>query len=347
MVDPPNQYEHVAVLHVHSHYSDGTATPGKIIKQAQRSGLDVLWLTDHDTRRALKNPGAGYYGRLLFLVGTEVTPPHNHYLVFGDSPVASAREPLQQIIDQVQEHGAVGFVAHPDDPGNRIAHLPSYAWTDRGATGFTGLEIWNHVSDWARQIKSLAGGVWAAWHPFSGLEQAWPDTLKLWDDLGETRSVTAIGGADAHAARVGPRPVRFTIFRYRDSLRAIRTHIYTEDPLDADWHRAEEQLVEALRDGRAAVVNARLGNAQGFRLWAEHALHGRRPMGSVLAYDPGWQLQGLAPMAATWEWVRSGEPAGTSFGSTASQPVDRPGVWRAVLKRGGRAWLYTNPLYFR
>jgi hypothetical protein len=347
VLNPLGQYEHAAVLHVHSDYSDGTGTPEMIIAQAQRAGLDVLWLTDHDTRQALKMPGAGYYGKMLFLVGAEITPPTNHYLVFGDVPVVPAATPLQQVVDHVREQGGVGFVAHPDDPGNRTAHLPSYAWTERTVDGFTGLEIWNHVSDWARQIKNLAGGVWAAWHPFSGLEQAWPATVKLWDEWGQKRPVVGIGGADAHAARVGRLPFRFSIFRYSDSFRAIRTHLYTEHPLDDDWRAAEAQLVEALRCGRAAVVNAAVGREKGFRLWAEHARHEPHPMGSVLAYSPGWQLKGLSPVSAEWQWVRDGQVCGESVGSVASVPVAEPGVWRAVLRRGGRTWLYSNPLYFR
>ena len=36
-------------LHTHSIASDGTETPAEVMRQAQRAGLDVVALTDHDT----------------------------------------------------------------------------------------------------------------------------------------------------------------------------------------------------------------------------------------------------------------------------------------------------------
>ena len=36
-------------LHVHSCFSDGTYTPGQLIRLAKDSGLSAIALTDHDT----------------------------------------------------------------------------------------------------------------------------------------------------------------------------------------------------------------------------------------------------------------------------------------------------------
>jgi len=38
-----------ADLHVHSNYSDGTYTPEELVRRAQRAGLGVIALTDHDS----------------------------------------------------------------------------------------------------------------------------------------------------------------------------------------------------------------------------------------------------------------------------------------------------------
>lgn len=349
MLDPLGLFEYRAALHVHSRFSDGTGSVPQIVEQAKRAGLDVLWLTDHDTRRAEEWPGAGYDGHLLLLVGAEITPPTNHYLVFGDGDLVSTEQPLQTIIDTMAQQGGLGFIAHPNDPGNPTARLPSYRWSDRSVDGFTGLEIWNHVSDWSRQIHSFVGGVWAALHPFSGLETAAPDTLSLWDEWGARRRVVGVGGTDAHAAHVGFWPLRLTLFPYYASFSAIRTHFYTREPLADDWRTAQNQLLEALAEGRVAVVNAVCGRELGFRFWAESDASERIPMGGEMAFQGGWSLRGLSPIPVAWEVWRSGERVAELEGTLLQTPLTGPGVWRVVLRRGAHhgVWIYSNPIYAR
>ena len=36
-------------LHTHSRASDGTQSPGELVRSAVEAGLDVLAITDHDT----------------------------------------------------------------------------------------------------------------------------------------------------------------------------------------------------------------------------------------------------------------------------------------------------------
>ena len=50
-------------LHMHSLYSDGTDTPGSLLRNVRAAGLDIFALTDHDTAegcaavRRLLGPG--------------------------------------------------------------------------------------------------------------------------------------------------------------------------------------------------------------------------------------------------------------------------------------------------
>ncbi len=347
MLDPLGLYEYRVALHVHSSYSDGTGSPEFIIEEAKRAGLDVLWLTDHDHRRAAAEPGCGYFDHLLFLVGAEITPSTNHYLALGEVDPPPATLGLQAVIEWVNARGGVGFIAHPEDRGNQTARLPSYRWTDRQVQGFTGFEIWNHVSDWSRQIHNLAQGVWAALHPFSGLDEAPADTLALWDDWGCRHAVVGVGGTDAHAIHVGRWPLRVSIFPYRKSLAAIRTHLYTTEPLSEDWRQAQSQLLSALQSGRAAIVNALLGQETGFRFWAAHPEGMPVAMGGTITGFSGWVLRGLAPVPATWRVVHDGRVRATVEGTVLNYPLPAGGVWRVELFRGGQAWLYSNPLYVR
>lgn len=349
MLDPLGLYEYRVAMHVHSRYSDGTEPPEKIITEAKRAGIDVLWMTDHDTRQAAVHPGAGYFGHLLFLVGAEITPPTNHYLALGDIALISPEVPFSRIVEHVAAQGGLGFVAHPDDPGNLTARLPSYRWSDRSVDNITGLEIWNHISDWSRQIHHIPGGIWAALHPFRGLDAAAPETLALWDERGRRRRVVGIGGVDAHAAHVGSWPLSIKIFPYRVSFSGIRTHIYTEKPLSDDWREAQRALLSALALGRAAVVNAAQGRELGVRLWAEHPTQDPEPMGAEIPHGVGWKMRGLAPVPVEWEVIRDGRRQTVLHGTLLEWPMNGPGVWRVQLRRGeGRSvWIYSNPIYMR
>lgn len=348
VLDRLGLYEHRVVMHVHSRYSDGSGEPQRIVEEAQRAGVDVLWLTDHDTRRALEVPGAGYYGHLLLLVGVEITPPTNHYLALGQIRLIAPTESLQTVIDHVAAEGGLGFIAHPDDPGNRTARLPSYRWTDRGVDGFAGLEIWNHLSDWSRSVTSIPAGLMALRRPHRRLS-ANPKTLALWDALGQARRVVGIGGADAHAAVVGKWPLRLTIFPYRTSFKGIRTHVYTENPLPANWLEAETLLMDAMARGRVAVVNAGVGEELGFRLWAEHPHEPLVAIGGEACWNQGYRVKGLAPVPVRWEIWHDGQLTGRMEGTLCDWPVAAPGVWRVVLRRGraDEVWIYSNPIYMR
>ena len=334
-------------LHVHSRYSYGTGRVVEIIEAGKKAGLDVLWLTDHDNRHAAKEPGAGYRDKLLFLVGMEITPPTNHYLALGEIDPVDSSLPFQEIIDGVRQQGGLGFVAHPEDSGNATARLPSYRWTDRAVYGFTGLEIWNHLSDWSRQIHHLMGGAWAAWHPFSGLEGAWPATLRLWDRLAMQGPVVGIGGADAHAAHVGRGPFRFTVFPYRTSFSAILNHVCLDTPLSSQWQEAQTQLLGAFKSGQVAVLNASLGSEKGFRFWLSDPEGRVWPMGSSVSWQNGLLLEGQSPVFVQWEIWRDGKIVEKVDGTALLRKIGQTGVWRVVLRRGRRqaVWLYSNPIY--
>ncbi len=60
-------------LHVHSNASDGTDAPGAVVRRAQAAGLDVLALTDHDTRAGLAEARAALPDGLTLIPGLELS----------------------------------------------------------------------------------------------------------------------------------------------------------------------------------------------------------------------------------------------------------------------------------
>src|SRR3954463_279805 len=80
----PSLYDLACVVHLHSTFSDGTGTVPQIIAAGQRAGVDVVLLTDHNTRAGASFEG--WHGSTLLLVGEEDTPGRSdHTLVLGSS----------------------------------------------------------------------------------------------------------------------------------------------------------------------------------------------------------------------------------------------------------------------
>ena len=74
-------YDLACVVHVHSRWSDGTATVPEIAAAAAQAGAGAVLVTDHDT---LAGRGEeGFHGDVLVVIGHEVSPRGGHLLVFG------------------------------------------------------------------------------------------------------------------------------------------------------------------------------------------------------------------------------------------------------------------------
>ena len=83
MEAPSPGFDVSCVVHVHSTYSDGTATVPELLDAARSAGADAILLTDHDTLGAGRDRWEGLHEGVLLLVGTEVGPKQGHYLAFG------------------------------------------------------------------------------------------------------------------------------------------------------------------------------------------------------------------------------------------------------------------------
>ena len=79
----PAGFDVSCVAHVHSDYSDGTATVPELMSAARAAGAGAVLLTDHDTLGARRDGWEGMHDGVFLLVGTEVSPKQGHYLAFG------------------------------------------------------------------------------------------------------------------------------------------------------------------------------------------------------------------------------------------------------------------------
>ncbi|MFB6233311.1 MAG: CehA/McbA family metallohydrolase [Haloarculaceae archaeon] len=101
--------------HVHSEGSyDGSEPVELILEHAADIGLDGVVITDHDTiheslRAAELAPNYG----LLGIPGVEVSTAHGHLLAVGVEEMPPRREPYDDTVDWIRDHGGVAIVPHP------------------------------------------------------------------------------------------------------------------------------------------------------------------------------------------------------------------------------------------
>ncbi|HYY05226.1 MAG TPA: CehA/McbA family metallohydrolase [Candidatus Limnocylindria bacterium] len=336
------------VAHVHSTYSDGTGTVAEIAAAAARNAVDVVLLTDHDTLAARRAGEEGWHGRVLVLVGEEISPPNrDHFLAFGLEREVRRHQSPAGICASVGAAGGFGFAAHPFSRGSpRFRRAAGMPWTDLDCEGLEGLELWSFVTDTAEGLESVADLVRFVARPGRVLDDPPARNLAEWDRLCERRRVVGIAGIDAHqiGIRVGRR-VPLRLMSYARSFRHLHTHVLCAEPPSGELEPDRLQVYSALREGRCYMAVDSLAPARGFDFRADALA-----MGGEARLD-GQTLRAWLPRPATLRLLRGGEQVAATHGSELEHSAGEPGVYRveARLHAGGRdrTWILSNPIYLR
>ena len=109
-----------ADMHLHSLYSDGTASVREILDHVERAtDLDVIAITDHEridgARRAMHLHGEGDYAFDL-VVGEEVTTRRGHVIALFVTERIPALRPLEETLHAIHQAGGIAIAAHPMAP---------------------------------------------------------------------------------------------------------------------------------------------------------------------------------------------------------------------------------------
>jgi hypothetical protein len=344
------------VVHVHSTYSDGTASVDEIAVAAQVAGADAVLLTDHDSLQARRDGWEGPREGVVVLVATEVSPKSGHYLAFGvDREIPHAGRSAREIADAVRDAGGVGFAAHPFSTGGRMLApalarrivLP-HGWPALGdPRGFDGIELWSLTTDAAEGWRTPGEALRWMRDPETAIAVGPPsEHLRRWDALSAKRRVPAIGGLDGHqpGVRVAGR-VRSPL-SHRRTFGLLRTHLLCERPLtgvpETDWRI----VLGALRSGAAWLACPYAAPAEGARLWVERADGTRVDMGDEAPAGAS-VLRMRLPRAADLTVVRDGAPFHQTTAAALDLGIDARGVYRLEARIAGRLWLLSNPVHLR
>jgi hypothetical protein len=316
-------------------------------------------VTDHNV---LVQGVEGYYrvhrDRVLLLVGQEVhdqdrDPQKNHLLVFNaNRDVSTLADDPQTLINGVAEAGGLSFIAHPCDPEAPAFNETDISWEAWEVHGYTGIELWNGLSELKTVIPTkIHGAFYAIFPQFIGHHPI-PEVLQRWDDLlAEGQHVVAIGGSDAHALNMHMGPLHRVIFPYAFHFRAVNTHVFISQPLSGDVITDKKMIYEALGAGRCFVGYDLPASTRGF-IFKARGLEQSAIMGEEISSRRGVTLQAHLPQPAEIRLIKDGKTIGIWRDSQACAfSVSEPGAyrveaWRNYLGRK-RGWIFSNPIYVR
>jgi hypothetical protein len=344
------------VLHLHSTYSDGTATVEEIVAGAAAGGGDPLFLPDHDSLGARRDGWEGRHGEVTLLVGMEVSPKEGHYLAFGvDREIPHAGRSAAQIAAAVRAAGGIGFAAHPFSSGGHML-VPGIArrivlphgWPALDdPRGCDGIELWSLTTDAAEAWRTPGEAMRWLREPERAIAAGPPaDHLRRWDAMSARRRVPAVGGLDGHQPGIRVRGRVRSPLPHRRTFDLLRTHLVCERPLTGDVAGDWRTVLSALTAGAAWLTCPYVAPAHGARLWAERPDGAVIPMGAEAPAGAS-VLRVRLPHEAEVSVLRDGARFHHAQGRDLDVPIEAPGAYRVEARIGGRLWLLSNPVHLR
>ena len=347
-------FDYTGVIHFHSAYSfDGYVELNKIIEAAGRNNIDFLMLSDHGHLRARDDGWEGWQGKTLLIVGQEISPRFNHYLAFNISrPIGCTEDKAgsdpQQYIDQVNNSGGFGFIAHPDHEGTKTFHVKHYPWTDWSADGDTGIGIWDFMTDWQSCLQRYLPSFFSFLFPAFFLSGPRSITLNRWDTLNQKKKIVGIGELDNHATVMKVGGIRFEALSFERAFKLIRTHVLTREKLICNNERDIKIILESLHYGRCYVALEYFQPSRGFQFYIAQD-NKEFFMGDTLTLSENTRLHVSLPAPALIRIIRNGSLWNKERKKALMLPVIEPGVYRveAFLRVYGkyRPWIFSNPIF--
>lgn len=350
-------HELITNLHIHTTRSDGSGTPEYVARAAIKAGLDVILVTDHNIP---SNAIEGYYHfnskKVLLISAQEIHDPDrepegNHLLVFGNNEDLSsyAHDPGDLINYIIRQQGSC-FLAHPFENTLPMANEKEYSWANWDVENFTGMEIWNGLSE----LKSVTHNRFQLLlHVlFPSLIAHGPSTLTLqkWDELLKNgKKVIAVGGSDAHALIKKMGPLKITIFPYEFHFRAINTHVLVPTPMSGNLEQDRLMILQAIKTGSSFVGYDLPHSTKGFRFIAQGEKQ-TASIGEEISLNKGITFQIRLPHTCECHLIKDGQLIKIWREHDAcTYIVNQPGVYRVECYinylAAQRGWIFSNPIY--
>jgi PHP domain-containing protein/carbohydrate binding protein with CBM11 domain len=331
---PDRQARASGVVHVHTSFSDGSRKAEDVIRAAQAAGLDYVIITDHNAFEA--KPLEGYAGRLLVMVGTEISTRSGHILAFGlREPRFRFSDDALEVLEDIRDLGGVAVAAHPDSRRKELR------WTGWDLPGPWGLELLNGDSQWreANWLERIRGiSTYALNSDYALLRLLGPPggTVERWNRMLAIRSVPMLVGADAHGF-----PSYEAMFKWG------RNHVLLERPPSGDAMTDGRAIASSLQRGRGYVALDALAPADGFFFVAEQG-DTQWTMGDEVGVVPPPRLRagGSLPSGARVSLIRDAHVVAEGVGQV-DLPAAPAGVYRVEVRLPDwdLPWIVSNAIY--
>jgi hypothetical protein len=224
---------------------------------------------------------------------------------------------------------------------------PPYPWNEWDTEDFTGIEIWNHMSEWMEGLSDNNKYSYFI-HPLKSIVAPPTKTLKLWDELNKKRKVIGIGGIDAHAHKLNLLGFfEVEVFPYKVLFKSIRTHLLCDTKLNisnrgVEFVEDKKQILETIKSGRTFFSNYYHGDAKGFRFFAQDS-NAIYQMGDYVEYSDNIRLRVILPnMSGTIKLIADGGVIDEVENIDAEFRIRKRGAYRVEIYLDNKAWIYSN-----
>lgn len=339
-------HKYTGALHIHSKYSDGTGTIEEITLAAKKAGLSWIIINDHDCLSGLYDNKEGWYNDVAVIISEEISPGDcNHYLAFDIKKEISGEQSPEVFIKQVNEQGGFGFIAHPDESLTRKNKYKPLRWNDKSIPGFTGIEIWNHLSDWVDNYdpEKVLYCYFRKDHILTGPTA---NTLSWWDKLNNSNDeiIPAIGGIDVHAVNYKVLGLNFKVFSYYESFKTVANTIYLDNELSKDFGEAKRQIYDALKYGKNVIVNRAWNKGKKDFNFYLKGTNGYAFAGNTAKLDNDSRIVVELSRKARIKLLHNGITAIEKVGQELNFQDLIPGKYRVEVYYNNHPWIFTNPI---
>lgn len=351
-----NFKDYKGIIHVHTAIG-GHSTGGfdELIDGAMKNNLDFVVMTEHTA--PLYDTSAltlrGDVGGVLFVNGQEVPTATDRFLLVPGSADAGQMSSVAatDFLQTARAQNKLAFVIYPEKHQD---------WN----SNFDGVEVFSLHTN-AKKMPVFFVLFDALWSFYSYPElvlakyfQRPDENLKKFDEVTLNRKSTLFAGADAHSNigfhlfgdDAGNKIINLKIDRYETIFRALRNHVLIEknQPL------TQENLLQALKNGRLFVGLDVIGDTKGFSYTAENAKESKT-MGDEILWSENLNLKVSAPRAARFVIFRNGEKVYEQANAAQTNfSVKEKGTYRAEVYLDALGtpfdkmpWIISNPIYVR
>jgi hypothetical protein len=209
-------------FHVHTRFSDGFLSPIDVLRCAERQGLDVIGLTEHNNTLPglVAKAYASLVGGPIVIVGEEVTSREFHLIALGLERSVSGRLPLGEAIQEVHRQGGLAIAAHP-------VHM---FWDIFRAheQQLDGAEVMHPIAFRSTEYEERGPRAAFGWR--------WEDLVEYYQGVeGRGHHIAAIGSSDYH---------------FFKAIGACRTFVFVDQATDRG-------VLQAIKAGRTVVQDLR------------------------------------------------------------------------------------------